>query len=75
MPKSEDKYIEKFINPIIEDLKAVWKLDETDEWLKEFKKTLGIIINKIYEGGFQDGYDEAKNEKEKTNRKQDKKNC
>ena len=55
----EDKYIERKLKPIIEDLKAVWKLDDEDEWLIDFKETIETIMNKVYEDGFVDGTNEG----------------
>lgn len=61
---TDDKYIKKKVNPIIEDIKAVWKLDDSDEWLKDFKETIEGTIDKAYEDGFQDGIDEGREESE-----------
>lgn len=57
-----DKYTENKIKPIIEDLKAVWNLDNKDEWLKSFKKDLIGLVDKCYTDGFQDGHTEGVND-------------
>lgn len=61
---TDDKYIEKKVNPIIEDIKAVWKLDKKDEWLKSLKEDIGGVIDEAYTDGFQDGISEGREEKE-----------
>ena len=59
--KKENLYMEKAVKPLIEYLKAVWKLDDKDKWLIDFKKTLSSAIDKAYSDGFQDGADEGGN--------------
>jgi len=56
---TDDKYIMKMARDLLIDVRTAFKLENSDEWLKEFKKTLTNILNKVYEDGFQDGHAEG----------------
>ena len=60
--KKEDKYTEEKLKPIIEDIQAVWKLKDDDEWIQALKETLKNLLNSVYDDGFQDGANEGQTE-------------
>lgn len=50
-----DNYQKRKIKPLLDELKAVWKLSDKDEWLASFKESLGDLVEKVYTDGFEDG--------------------